>query len=371
MSTDLDTRLHDALADAAAHTPVSDDALNTIIHRAGTQPDRHRTPVWIAVAGVATVAIVVGAVALTTGPKRAGEPTVAVVRPPSIGGVVDNCATVSSRPATDEEVALVARRVDPLPDGYHPMGEPITEIQIRAASTIDCWSAEATYLDPTDGRLLTVSVGKHGDEHSPRECDLPDGYLPVACTTVAGRFAMITDEGTRSTVSWLTNDNETVFVSGYGFRQDELIASAETVVFDGTRVSIDAPSGMQQVESSPRTRSDERDIVYYYASYSNGDATVVGVSITTWNDMTINDVGPASTIDLDGTTAIIVTTGGPGTGIIGWTPHADAVDPLLDLTTFDWPASAYITWVRDGLEFRITGPDADTVRLFAQHLTPA
>jgi hypothetical protein len=120
---------------------------------------------------------------------------------------------------------------------------------------------------------------------------------------------------------------------------------------------------MDQIENSPRTRSDDRDITYYGATFSNGDSTAdISLSVTTWNDISVNEVGPATTIDLDGVGALVVTTGGPGTGIIGWTNSTQSVSQA---------AGSYITWNRDGLTFRITGPDSATVVLIAQRLQAA
>ena len=68
--------------------------------------------------------------------------------------------------------------------------------------------------------------------------------------------------------------------------------------------------------------------------------------------------------------AIAVTTGGETAGIIGWTNAADAAGPF-DVIEVDQPAHAYITWTNEGVDFRIDGPDVQTVSQFAQTLTLA
>ncbi len=371
MNTDLDTRLTDALTDAATTTHVSDDAFAAILRRAdGPQSSRRPTP-W-RLAGVITAAVAVAVtVTVATNDRGSGPPTVAMIQLPALIDTASDCGNVASRPAEPGETSRVAHLPSVLPADYVTTDTPSAFVQERAASSIDCWNADVTYVDVATGRLLTATVNRQGNEVQPG-CQLPDGYLPAECVTIGDRPAALTDEGTRATVSWITADDHFAYVSGYGLTSNELLAAAETMVFDGTSISIQAPTGMDQVEDSPRTRTDNRDITYYGATFSNGDSAAdISLSITTWNDISVNEVGPATTIDIHGATAVVVTTGGPGTGITGWTNNANASDPVLDVTRFNQPAGAYITWNLDGLTFRITGSDPDTVILVAQHLQTA
>jgi hypothetical protein len=325
---------------------------------AATTRSRRRNP-WILAGGITAAVALAVTVTVTNNHRGPGPSTVAMIQMPALIDTANDCGTVTSRPATPDETARVAHLPRFLPDGYFPTDTPSAFLQERAVASIDCWNADVTYVDAATGRILTATVNRQGNEVQ-AGCQLPDGYLPAECVTIGDRSAALTHEGTRATASWITGDDQFAYVSGYGLTTDELLAAAETMVFDGTRISIQTPTGMDQVEDSPRTGTDNRDITYYGATFSNGDAAAdISLSVTTWNDISVNEVGPATTIDLDGVTAVVVTTGGPGTGIIGWATGAQSVDQ---------PAGSFITWNRDGLTFRIKGPDPDSITFVAQQL---
>lgn len=368
MTIDLDTRLAAGLADAATTTFVSDDAF-AAIHRRAEAAERGRRPRRWALAGGLTAAVVItGVIALATADLGSSPPTMAAIQLPGLDQTTGSCGVVTSRPAGATETARVAHLPAVLPDGYGPASEATATVQERAASSIACWSADVTYVDVATGRLLTAMLNRQGSDAQPG-CRLPEGYRPAECTTVGGRPAGLTNEGTRATVSWITPDDDVASVSGYGLTTEELIGAAETLTFDGTNVAVRPPSGMNQIENTPKTRTDARDVTYYGAVLASGDpARDVEISVSTWDDISVNEVGPAGIVELDGATALVVTTGGPGTGITGWTVAADAVDPLLDVVAFDQPARAYVTWNEGGLTFRITGPDAETVTFVARQL---
>ena len=373
MTTDLDTRLTTALTDAASSTTVDDDALTAIVQRSDSLQTEHRPARWIAAGGITAVAAITAAALIVNSDQGSAPPTLAVIQMPSLASPIEDCGTVDQRPANSVETARVAYLPDTLPAGYTPTDpQPAASVQERPASTVDCWSADATYLDTTTGRLLSAAVSRQGNDYQ-AGCQLPDGYLPAECITIGDRPAGLTHEGTRATIAWVTADNEFASVSGYRFTTDELVAAATGLAFDGTNVSLTPPTTMTQVENTPKTRSDDRDITYYSATFTNGSdtATEIRLSVTTWNDTSINEVGPATTVDINGTTAIVVTTGGPGTGITGWTNKPDGNDPVADIIPFDQPAHAYITWNDNGLTFRLEGPGANALTQIAQHLRPA
>lgn len=357
MNADLDTRLTNALTDAATTTHVSDDAFTAIIQRVdAAQSSRRRTP-WLLGGGItAAVALAITFTVTNTG-GGSGTPTLAMIQTPALVDTA-SCARVSNRSAEPDEAARVAYLPSVLPDGYVTTNNPAAFVQQRAAGT-NCWNADVTYVDSATGGILTATVTQQGNEVQ-AGCQVPEGYLPAECITVGDRPAALTHEGTRATISWITADDHFASVSAYGLSTDELRAAAESMVFDGTNVTLQTPPGMERIEDSPLTHTDDRDITYYGATFSNGDpAADIVLSVTTWNDISVNELGPAATIDLDGVTAVVITTGGPDTGITGWTNTAEAVGQ---------PARSYITWNRDGLTFRITGPDSDTITLFAQQL---
>lgn len=367
MTTDLDTRLTAALIKAAATTHVSDDAFEAIIQRAGRAPSSQRPKRWILAGGLAAAAAVIAINTIATNDRTSGPPTLAMIRTPALTDSGNDCGTVTYREATPDEASRVTSVPVTLPNGYTANDPSPATVQERAGSSIECWSADVTYLDATTGRLLSATVSRQGNDVQP-ECQIPDSYQPEECVTVAGRPAALTHEGTRAAVSWITDDGSFAYVAGFGLTTEELLSAASTLAFDGTNVTIQPPNEMAQVEQQPRTRSDDRDVTYYRATFSIGNpADDITLSITTWNDLSINEVGPATTIDLNGTTAIAVTTGGPGTGITGWTRTPDSTDPL-DASPFDQPAGAYVTWNRNGVTFRVEGPDPDTVAHIARQL---
>lgn len=172
---------------------------------------------------------------------------------------------------------------------------------------------------------------------------------------------------------WPAGDDVLVTVSSYGLGEAELIQVANSVNFDGERVAVQVPSGMIQVEDGSLRHSDDRDVVYLSASFVEAavadldeppEGTAIYLQISTWDDLSINDVGSAQLVDLDGTTAVVVITGGPGTDLTRWVGGTVPVAPTVT------PPSAYITWRADGVVFRITGPDADTIIEMARSLRP-
>jgi hypothetical protein len=369
MTTDLDLRLSAALKDAAETTTISEDAFTSIIARADS-PTRRRPVLW-AVAGLAVSAVVVGIVIVARSNQDSAPTNLATIVLPGFG-TAGGCGNVGQRPATADETAAVSYLPASLPDGYHSSGEssPAAIVQERRRSDVECWSADATYVDASGPRILTVTVSRQGDDVR-RGCELPPGYLPSECTTVNAQPAGLTHEGTRATVGWVSTDGDLVSVSGFGFTSDELVAIAETAAFDGTHASLAPPSGMTQIEDTIKSRSDGRDVTYYNAAFipdaGSADATPLTLTVTTWNDPSVNELGPAKVVDVDGLPAVVVTTGGPGTGIIGWTRPADATGSY-DAVESSTAARAYITWNNDGVTFRVDGPDAQTVIQLAQAL---
>jgi len=357
MTADLDARLRNALADAATTTNVSDGAFAAIIERGDSATVARRPTRWILAAGVA--AVLAAAVIVATVDRGSRPSTVAMIQMPAIIDSADDCGSVTSRPATPDETAPVAQLPSVLPDGYALIDLPAAFLQERAASSIECWNSDVTYIDSATGRLLTVAVNRQGNDVQ-ADCQLPDDYLPAKCVTIGDRPGAITNEGTRATVSWITANENFAYLSAYGLTTAEILDAANSVVFDGTTISVRAPAGMQQIENSPSTRTDGRDIIYYGATFGNGDtAAKVSLSITTWNDISVNEVGPATVVDLDGATAVVVTTGGPGIGITNWTNSVEAVEQ---------PTGAYITWNREGLTFRLGGPDPEIITFIALQL---
>jgi len=377
MSNSLENHLATALIDAAATTTVDDDALAAIVRRANTPHARHRPSRWTIVGGLTATAAIT-AVFMVNSNQGSAPTNLAFIQVPSLGSAVNDCGTVDQRPANPAETAQVAYLPDTLPDGYG-LGDqaPAALVQQRAASSVDCWSADATYVDNQTGRLLTATVGRQGNEPQ-AECQLPDGYLPAECITIGDRPAALSHQGTVATISWVTADNEFASLSGYGFTTEELVTTATSVTFDGTHVSFTPPLAMTLIENQAKTRDDNRDVTYYNATYYNatfgsadGAASSIGLSVTTWNNTSINQVGPATTIDIDGTTAVVVTTGGPGTGITGWTSNPSGTSSVNDAVPFEQPAGAYATWTSGGLTFRIEGSDTAAVIEIARHLRPA
>ena len=322
---------------------------------------------------VAGAAVAVTLIVVTT--DGGSTSNVAAIGLPSAGPSANDCGTVSQRPATVSEAAVVSHLSAQLPSGYSLSSAtpPEAIVQARAAANIDCWTADVTYVDNASHRLLAVTVSRQGDE--PRSsCAVPDGYLPVTCTTVAGRPASVAHGGSRSTIGWVSEADNFTYLSGYGFSDDELLSIANSVVFDGTRVSVDAPAGMTEIDNTPKTNSDDRSVTYYTATFAReGDSTgsaALTVTITTWNDTIVNEVGPATTLDIAGATAIVVTTGGPGSGIIDWTNTLRSSDPNAAMA-IEAPSHSYATWTADGITYRVEGPDPATVAQLAQTVPPS
>jgi len=379
MPNDLDSRIRSALGDAVSTTNVSPDAFSAILARAESARSASRPLRWAAVATLVTAATGAAIVVAMNTDQNSSGPNLAAIDPPainlpSLSDSIENCGTVDQRAATPYETAAVGYLPAALPAGYQLSAEqpPQATVQHRAESTVDCWQADATYVDTSTRKMVTVSVVRQGHDVQPT-CELPVGYLPSECTTVQDRPAGLTHGGTRTSVSWISPDGNAVNVSTYGFVDTELLAIANTVTFDGSNVGLTLPAGMALVDSTPKTRSDGRDITYYSARFdAPGDesqSSSVSLTVTTWNDVTINEAGPAATVEFGDTTAIAITTGGPDTGITGWTRPANAGGPF-DVIEFDQPAHAYITWNDNGLTFRIEGPDTATVTAFASSLEP-
>jgi hypothetical protein len=372
MSTDLESQIATALIDAAATTTVDDDALAAILRRANTPDARHRPSRWMIVGGF-TAAAAVTAIFMVNSNQSSAPPNLAFIQMPSMGSAVNDCGTVDQRPASPAETAQVAYLPDTLPDGYSLSDQaPSAMVQHRAASSVDCWSADTTYVDNQTGRLLTATVGRQGNEPQ-AECQLPDGYLPAECIAIGGRPAAISHQGTVATISWVTVDNDFASLSGYGFTTEELVNTATSVSFDGANVSLTPPMAMTLIENQPKTRDDNRDVTYFNATFASADDATppIQLSVTTWNNTSINQVGPATTIDIDGTTAVVVTTGGPGTGITGWTSDPSDASSVNNAVPLDLPARAYVTWTSNGATFRIEGSDSATLIEIARHLRPA
>jgi hypothetical protein len=371
MSTDLETRITTALSDAAATTAVDDGALTSILQRA--QTPSHTQTRWVFIGGLGLATVVTAVALIISNSSGTGPSNLAFIQPSSSGSDGSGCGDLGQRVVSPAEVAQVAYLPDTLPEGYRAIDQPpAASVQQRAASSVDCWSAETTYLETATGQLLTSTVSRQGSEPQPG-CELPDGYLPMECIMIGDRPASLSHEGTVATVMWITAADEFAYVSGYGFTPEQIVASAESLTFDGTNVALTPPTAMTQIENHPKTRDDNREVTYFSAGFTNtNDPTLrIGLNVTTWNDISINQVGPASTIDIDGTTALVVTTGGPGTGITGWTNDPTGFTSVNDVVPFDLPANTYVTWTSNGVTFRVEGSDRAAVIEIAQSLRPA
>jgi hypothetical protein len=342
--------------------------LHNILERGRVTPTRHRTRWVLAAVGVAAVTICAIVIATHT-PQRSGDADVAMIMLPSLDDGASTCGVVAARPPTSDEAASVSYVPNEIPRGYEVRADqpPETYVQRRAAADIACWTANASYLDPITGSMLALSVIRQVDANA--GCEVPADYRPSSCTTVNGRPGGLVNFGARQVMAWTDRDDNYFSLDSYGFTAAELATIAESVTFDGTEASLSAPAGMIQFEDAPKTRSDNRDVVYFHATFQNpvGDDATVTARVTTWNDMSINETGPATSVDINGVSAVAITTGGPTSGIIGWTRAPEANGPF-DVIEFDQPAHAYITWTNDGVDFRIDGPDVQTVVQFAQAL---
>ncbi|MGE3618869.1 MAG: hypothetical protein AB7L84_00280 [Acidimicrobiia bacterium] len=323
------------------------------------------------VALVATAAVVVTSVVVVASRGGgSGDPALALIRVPTIDGG-EGCGAVASRPATPEEAAQVVQLPASLPAGYRLAAPATTTVQERQPAGSACWTADVTYIDPVEGHLLAVTVGRQGGEVQP-DCQVPDGYRPVECTVVAGRPAGLTHEGRRATLAWVSSDGDLVTVSAHGLTTEVLAAAAASVTFDGTDLALEPPPGMHEVDRTSRTPTDDRTVTYFGATFTNGDPTAdVELAVTTWDDVSVNEVGPARTLDLPTATALVVTTGGPDTGIITWTNEPGASDPLRGVTPVPAPRAAYVTWNRAGLTFRLSGSDPAILVEIARQLRPS
>lgn len=385
MSTDLDTRISAALRDAADTVDTAPEAFHSIVQRADTTttaPRRHPWQLAVAASIVALATTAAAFVLTRSNEPDSGPPMIAMGPAIGIGtGThVEDCGLVEDRLATVEQASRVAFLPAELPNGYELVeassdysnaGPPAAQVQQRTPSSLECWTASRSFLDPDTGTLLTAVITRQGRHIRWDECQLPDGYLPAECVDINGDpSGVITHEGSRATVSWVTEDNDYAYVSAYGLTTEQIIDSARTVSFDGRDVMIDVPAGMQQIDHRPRTNTYDVELTRYSATFTTGDPVDdITLTVVTWSDATVYEVGPAATVDVAGVPAVVVTTGGPGTGITSWQAIRDAngapVDVGPDEPTPVEPVqqapAAYITWVEDGLTFVLTGPDAETV----------
>lgn len=380
MTTDLDRELGEIAAALVADAPPSPplppvSALVAENRRALASPSRRTGARWLAVTCVATAVAAVAVLPQLSTRTDHPIPRAAMVDVPAAyidRSAANACAQVSARAATVAEASTVSFLPADLPSGFitHEPGRAGT--QHRPAVSSECWDADATYVAPTSGAIVSVTVASQ-DNAPQTACERSTVAPPVRCVTIQGRPAALIDEGTRSIVSWPTADGQLVSVSAYGLSDAELTATANSVRFDGDGVTVQAPPGMVQVEDGALRRSDSRDVVYFAASFAPTSVadmdeppagTVIHLSISTWDDLSINDVGPTQLVDVNGTTAVVVITGGPGTGLVRWIGGSGPVSAGVA------PPSAYITWRVNGVSFRIDGPDAETIVEVARALQP-
>ena len=126
---------------------------------------------------VAGAAVAVTLIVVTT--DGGSTSNVAAIGLPSAGPSANDCGTVSQRPATVSEAAVVSHLSAQLPSGYSLSSAtpPEAIVQARAAANIDCWTADVTYVDNASHRLLAVTVSRQGDE--PRSsCAYPTVTCP-------------------------------------------------------------------------------------------------------------------------------------------------------------------------------------------------
>ncbi|MAT07250.1 MAG: hypothetical protein CL424_19635 [Acidimicrobiaceae bacterium] len=386
MSTDLDTRIAAALRDAANTVDTAPDAFNAIVERAGTTAAPRRHPwQWAVAASVIALASTAAAFLFTRSDEPDSGPPMIAMGPAlgvGTGALVEDCGLVDDRPATAEQASRVAFLPAELPTGYELVEAPsdysnavppTAQVQQRTPSSLECWTASRSFLDPDTGGILTAVIARQGRHIRWDECQLPDGYLPAECVDINGDpSGVLTHEGSRATVSWVTEDANHAYVSAYGLTSEQLIDAARSVSFDGTDVFIDAPAGMQQIDERPRMNLYNAEFTRYSATFTNGDPTDdVTLTVVTWSDMTVYEVGPAASVYVNGVPALVVTTGGPETGITSWQQIPGTNDAIVDLEPNQPPPSAYMTWTDGGLTFTLTGPDAPTVTAVAQQLRPA
>ena len=124
---------------------------------------------------------------------------------------------------------------------------------------------------------------------------------------------VLTDEGSRATLSWVTSDANYAYVSAYGLTTEQLVQVASTVSFDGTNVTLDARAGMQQIDHRPRMNTYDAPSPATAQRSCRLPIADVTLTVVTWNDMTVYEVGPAATVDVNGVPALVVTAGGPET----------------------------------------------------------